>query len=102
MLKRSHFVGTALVLSSLLAASTFAPFVGTASAASGGDNQPFDAAQLREALQSGPLGRGDARAQLDPSYLSIPAMQAPEFDVEIPAARVTEAAEVTYDLASGT
>jgi glutamyl endopeptidase len=102
MQKRSHFVGTALVLSSLLTATTFAPFVGTARAASGGANRQSESAQLLEDLQSGPLARKDARAQLDSSYLSVPAAVAPEFDVEVPATRTAEAAEVTYDLESET
>jgi glutamyl endopeptidase len=102
MQKRSHFVGTALVLASFVTASTFAPFVGTAHAASGGKHRQSEAARLREDLQAGPLSRDDARAQLDSSYLSVPSIQAPELDVEIPAARTAEAAEVTYDLESAT
>jgi glutamyl endopeptidase len=98
IMKRRYFVGTALVLSGILSASTFSPVVGAAYAASDAPDQRPEASELRDALRSGPLSRDDQSAQLDASYLAIPAMPTPEFDVAIPAKTAAEPAEVSYDV----
>jgi glutamyl endopeptidase len=89
MYKSTTIVSTAIILTLVIVASVVTP--STFAAQSKG---------LREAPPTAPLARDDKRAQLDPSYLSLPAITAPEVDADIQTT-TAEPAEVAYDVATG-
>lgn len=89
MHKSTTIVSTAIILTLVVVSSVVTPATFAAQHKA-----------LHESLPTAPLGRDDQRAQLDPSYLSLPAITASELDADVPS-NAAEPGEVVYDVATG-